>query len=68
MPHAINLIASLASFGKRLKRLRRIKALKHEGVAAMAGVNQATVSRRERGSIPPPEATIHPTAVARVPE
>lgn len=58
MPHTINVIASLPSFGKRLKRLRRIKALKQEAVAAMAGVNQATVSRWERGSITPSEETI----------
>lgn len=53
MPHTLQVIASLPSFGKRLKRLRRIKALKQEAVAAMAGVNQATVSRWERGSITP---------------
>ncbi|MDR3368247.1 helix-turn-helix transcriptional regulator [Rhodoferax sp.] len=53
MPHTIQVIASLPSFGKRLKRLRRIKALKQEAVAVMAGVNQATVSRWERGSITP---------------
>jgi len=58
MPHAIKVIASLPSFGKRLKRLRCIKALKQDAVAALAGVNQATVSRWERGSITPPEETI----------
>jgi len=58
MPHSLQVIATLPSFGKRLKRLRRIKALKQEAVAAMAGVNQATVSRWERGSITPSEETI----------
>lgn len=58
MPHAIDNIAYLPSFGQRLKRLRRVKALKQEAVAALAGVNQATVSRWERGSITPSEQTI----------
>lgn len=58
MSQAIQVIASLPSFGKRLKRLRRIKALKQEAVAAMVGVNQTTVSRWEQGSITPSEKTI----------
>ncbi len=44
------------SFGTRLKRLRRLREMKQAHLAEMAGVDQTTVSRWERGILIPDPA------------
>ena len=58
MSHSSQVTVSLPSFGQRLKRLRRSKGWKQASIAALAGVNQATVSRWEAGTVLPSEDTM----------